>query len=55
MERGQYRNWQEFYSILDRSLPRFNETLQLPFDDSKAMQALLKIEPQQADFIRRRV
>lgn len=34
------RNWEEFYSILNRSLPRFNETFQLPFNDTHAMEAL---------------
>jgi hypothetical protein len=34
------RNWAEFYEILNRSLPRFNETLQLPFYDTKAMERL---------------
>jgi hypothetical protein len=34
------RDWEEFYSILNRSLPRFNETLQLPFNDTQAMEAL---------------
>jgi len=34
------RDWEEFYSMLNRSLPRFNETLQLPFDDTQAMEAL---------------
>ena len=41
------RNWEEFYSMLNRSLPRFNETLQLPFNDTNAMEALeiKRIEP----------
>jgi hypothetical protein len=34
------RNWAEFYEILNRSLPRFNETLQLPFYDTQAMERL---------------
>jgi hypothetical protein len=34
------RNWAEFYEMLDRSLPRFNETLQLPFYDTQAMERL---------------
>jgi hypothetical protein len=34
------RSWAEFYEILNRSLPRFNETLQLPFYDTKAMERL---------------
>jgi hypothetical protein len=34
------RNWAEFYDLLDRSLPRFNETLQLPFYDTQAMERL---------------
>jgi hypothetical protein len=34
------RNWKEFYTFLDRALPRFGETMQLPFDDSLAMEAL---------------
>jgi hypothetical protein len=34
------RNWKEFYGLLDRALPRFGETMQLPFDDSQAMEAL---------------
>jgi hypothetical protein len=34
------RNWREFYSLLDRSLPRFTDTLQLPFDDTQAMERL---------------
>jgi hypothetical protein len=34
------RTWAEFYEMLDRSLPRFNETLQLPFYDTKAMERL---------------
>lgn len=49
------RNWAEFYTMLDRSLPRFNETLQLPFDDSQAMEALQKIEPPKAVTFNRRV
>ncbi len=28
------------YDMLDRSLPRFNETLQLPFYDTQAMERL---------------
>jgi hypothetical protein len=41
------RNWKEFYFLLDRSLPRFTDTLQLPFDDTQAMEALpmKQIEP----------
>jgi hypothetical protein len=33
--------------MLNRSLPRFNETLQLPFNDTNAMEALeiKRIEP----------
>jgi hypothetical protein len=38
-------NWVDFYRILDRSLPRFNETLQLPFDDSQAMERLAPPTP----------
>jgi P63C domain len=34
------RNWKEFYSMLDRALPRFGETMELPFDDTQAMEAL---------------
>jgi hypothetical protein len=34
------RTWGEFYEILDRSLPRFGETLQLPFYDAQAMERL---------------
>jgi len=34
------RNWKEFYFILNRSLPRFSDTLELPFEDTKAMEAL---------------
>jgi hypothetical protein len=34
------RNWREFYALLDRSLPRFTDTLQLPFDDTQAMESL---------------
>ena len=34
------RNWADFYELLDRSLPRFNETLQLPFYDTQAMERL---------------
>jgi hypothetical protein len=34
------RNWAEFYDLLDRSLPRFNEPLQLPFYDAQAMERL---------------
>jgi hypothetical protein len=34
------RNWTEFYEILNRSLPRFDETLQLPFGDTQAMEKL---------------
>lgn len=48
------RNWTEFYAILDRSLPRFNETLQLPFDDTRAMEAL-KIEPTNENRLLRRI
>jgi P63C domain len=34
------RNWGEFYDFLDRSLPRFDKTLQLPFYDTQAMERL---------------
>lgn len=34
------RTWKEFYFILNRSLPRFTDTLELPFDDTRAMEAL---------------
>lgn len=34
------RNWKDFYWLLDRAFPRFNETLQLPFDDAPAMEAI---------------
>jgi hypothetical protein len=33
------RNWRDFYALLDRSLPRYNTTLELPFDNPKAMEA----------------
>jgi hypothetical protein len=39
------RNWVEFYELLDRSLPRFNERLQLPFYDTPAMERLPPPEP----------
>ena len=40
------RNWKEFYELLNRVLPRFDETLPLPFDDTQAMEALnLKLIP----------
>jgi hypothetical protein len=39
------RNWVEFYELLDRSLPRFNETLQLPFYDTPAMERLPPPQP----------
>ncbi len=32
------RNWKDFYSLLTRALPRFNSTLELPFEDPKAME-----------------
>jgi hypothetical protein len=32
-------SWRGFYMLLDRALPRFNESLQLPFNDTKAMEA----------------
>jgi hypothetical protein len=34
------RDWREFYELLNRSLPRYNETLELPFYDTKAMERL---------------
>jgi hypothetical protein len=40
------RNWAEFYEMLERSLPRFDETLQLPLYDTKAMERLPPPEPQ---------
>jgi hypothetical protein len=39
------RNWKEFYTLLDRALPRFGETMQLPFDDTQAMEALPLMAP----------
>jgi hypothetical protein len=42
------RTWAEFYEMLDRSLPRFNETLQLPFYDTQAMERLSPPEPKEA-------
>jgi len=42
------RSWHEFYEILNRSLPKFNETLQLPFDDTQAMERLPAPEPSAA-------
>jgi hypothetical protein len=51
------RNWAEFYEILNRSLPRFNETLQLPFYDTQAMERLPmnQIEAPKREPIKRRV
>lgn len=34
--------------MLDRSLPRFNETLQLPFYDTQAMERLSPPAPKEA-------
>jgi hypothetical protein len=34
------RSWRDFYVLLDRALPRFNSTLELPFDDPSAMEAV---------------
>lgn len=34
------RNWKEFYGMLDRALPRFGDTMQLPFDDVQAMEKM---------------
>lgn len=31
--------WKEFYTLLNRAFPRFQTTLELPFDDPKAMEA----------------
>lgn len=42
------RTWAEFYEMLDRSLPRFNETLQLPFYDTQAMERLQPPESKEA-------
>jgi hypothetical protein len=47
-------NWVEFYSMLNRSLPRFNETLELPFDNPRAMEAL-PMKQIEAPIKRRRV
>jgi hypothetical protein len=51
------RNWAEFYDILNRSLPRFNETRQLPFYDTKAMERLPmhQIEGPKAETFKRRI
>ena len=32
------RNWKDFYALLNRSLPRYNTTLELPFDNPRAME-----------------
>lgn len=49
------RNWAELYETLDRSLPRSNETLQLPFYDTQAMKRSRppQTPPAQADYSRR--
>jgi len=31
-------SWKEFYTLLNRSFPRYGETLQLPFDDAQSME-----------------
>lgn len=41
------RTWGEFYDLLERSLPRFDETLQLPFYDTQAME---RLPPPQSDW-----
>jgi hypothetical protein len=34
------RSWKEFYIFLDRSISRFGDTLQLPFDDAQSMERM---------------
>jgi hypothetical protein len=42
------RTWAEFYELLERSLPRFDETLQLPFYDTQAMERLMASDMKEA-------